>query len=284
MDILLSALAGAQQELLLLEGHALAGRWKEAEFTDNVEAGLLRYGSSLRDAKEKVFNLKVKLSQVKLDAAAAAAGAPRGLSEEEHRDAMVRALPHNAPGIVFLDRDGKPHKFMAREAAYLDKLAVHAMKLRRLLPVADSAPVGGLSAAQEELREMLTGADSTVDALISEITSYSHDLVVANKHDWDTVEEWRHGMGSQGLTEDEDKALRKIVQRKVEEKRAGAAVAAAVSAVTKEVTGGAKRGHWQRGGDEAQDASGGGRQGGPTPPKFGAYYPSSGRSRFAGGR
>ena len=44
-------------------------------------------------------------------------------------------------------------------------------------------------------------------------------------------------MGSQGLTEDEDKALRKIVQRKVEEKRAGAAVAAAVSAVTKEVTG-----------------------------------------------
>ena len=78
MDILLSALAGAQQELLLLEGHALAGRWKEAEFTDNVEAGLLRYGSSLRDAKEKVFNLKVKLSQVKLDAAAAAAGAPPG--------------------------------------------------------------------------------------------------------------------------------------------------------------------------------------------------------------
>ena len=83
---------------------------------------------------------------------------------------------------------------MAREAAYLDKLAVHAMKLRRLLP--DSAPVGGLSAAQEELREMLTGADSTVDALISEITSYSHDLVVANKHDWDTgggVATW-HGL------------------------------------------------------------------------------------------
>ena len=50
-----------------------------------MEAGLLRYGSSLRDAKEKVFNLKLKLSQAKLDAAAAAAAsAPRGLFEEEH--------------------------------------------------------------------------------------------------------------------------------------------------------------------------------------------------------
>eukprot|EP00959_Pyramimonas_sp_CCMP1952_P007059 147555-Pyramimonas_sp.AAC.1 len=60
MDILLSALlASAQQELLLLEGHALRrGRWKEDEFTDNVEAGLLRYGSNLLDAKEKVFSLK----------------------------------------------------------------------------------------------------------------------------------------------------------------------------------------------------------------------------------
>eukprot|EP00959_Pyramimonas_sp_CCMP1952_P098674 2062648-Pyramimonas_sp.AAC.1 len=58
---------------------------------------------------------------------------------------VMRALPHNVPGIVFLDRDGKPHKFMAREAAYLDRLAVHAMKLRWLLPIGDSAPVGGPS-------------------------------------------------------------------------------------------------------------------------------------------
>eukprot|EP00976_Prorocentrum_cordatum_P035290 716780-Prorocentrum_minimum.AAC.1 len=53
MDILLSALASAKQELVLLEGHALAARWKEAEFTDNVEAGLLRYGSSLRIGCER---------------------------------------------------------------------------------------------------------------------------------------------------------------------------------------------------------------------------------------
>ena len=59
-----------------------------------------------------------------------------------------------------------------------------------------------------------------------------------------------------------------------------ATVAAAVSTVAKEVTGGAKRGHWPCGGEEAQNAS---MVSKPASPRFGVH-PSAGRSRYGGGR
>lgn len=267
------------------------GRWEQQRFK-KLDEGLKRFDVAYTAAEARVRMLE---QQVAAAAAAPASARHDTISRDEEVRRYLVGFPHVTER--FVDKAGKVHAGLKRQADRLTDVALATMKAMKVAPAPAHEDVIGLGAEHEGLREAIAATSHALAEGERALRLQSRDLVWAHEHGWAFVDAMAAPDTQLTDGKDEEKRFKELLeQKRKSEAEAQTAKAAKAGASGK---GGGRGNRWgggrgrgyhewreryydrpdwredrghgygQGGHDHYYQHHGGGR-GGPAPPPYGA--------------